>query len=127
MIGQMLLVGFRGLSVDDGSPIVQDIRDRGLGGVVLFDFDTPTNSPVRNVQSPAQLQALVAGLNAAAAGGGSLLVSIDEEGGEVARLDERHGFPPTESAASWAREMTPPIPSNAPQRWAPPSRRLAST
>ena len=107
MIGQMLLVGFRGLSVDDGSPIVQDIRDRALGGVVLFDFDTPTNSPVRNVQSPAQLQALVAGLRAAAPGGAPLLVSIDEEGGEVARLDERHGFPPTESAASLGARNDP--------------------
>lgn len=97
----MLLVGFRGLTVDDQSLIVQDIRDRGLGGVVLFDFDTPTNSPVRNVQSPAQLKALVAALKSAVAAGGSpLLVSIDEEGGRVARLDQRHGFPATESAAA---------------------------
>lgn len=95
----MLLVGFRGLTVDDQSPIVQDIRDRGLGGVVLFDFDTPTNTPVRNVESPGQVKALVAALKAAA-GAGSLLVSIDEEGGLVARLDQRHGFPATESAAA---------------------------
>ena len=95
----MLLVGFRGLTVEDQSPIVQDIRDRGLGGVVLFDFDTPTNTPVRNVDSPAQVKALVAALKAAA-GAGSLLVSIDEEGGLVARLDQRHGFPATESAAA---------------------------
>ena len=91
----MLLVGFRGLTVDDRSPIVQDIRDRGLGGVVLFDFDTPTNTPVRNVESPAQVKGLVAALKAAA-GADSLLVSIDEEGGLVARLDQRHGFPATE-------------------------------
>ena len=95
----MLLVGFRGLTVDDRSPIVQDIRDRGLGGVVLFDFDTPTNTPVRNVESPAQGKGLVAALKAAA-GADSLLVSIDEEGGLVARLDQRHGFPATESAAA---------------------------
>jgi beta-N-acetylhexosaminidase len=98
----MLLVGFRGVTVDDNSPIVQDIRDRGLGGVVLFDFDTPTNSPVRNIESPEQVRQLVAALTsaAAAAGAPTLLVSIDEEGGRVARLDERHGFPPTESAAA---------------------------
>ncbi len=107
-IGQMLLVGFRGLTVDDQSLIVQDIRDRGLGGVVLFDFDTPTNSPVRNVQSPAQLKALVAALKSAVAAGGSpLLVSIDEEGGRVARLDERHGFPATESAAALGARNDP--------------------
>ena len=41
-IGQMLLVGFRGLAVDQMHPIVADIRDRHLGGVVLFDFDAPS-------------------------------------------------------------------------------------
>jgi beta-N-acetylhexosaminidase len=105
----MLLVGFRGLTVDDTSPIVADIRDRGLGGVVLFDFDTPTNSPVRNIESSEQLRSLVAELKsaAAAAGGPVLLVSIDEEGGRVARLDQRHGFPPTESAAALGARNDP--------------------
>ena len=73
-----------------------DIRDHNLGGVVLFDFDTPTATPVRNVASPEQLTALVSGLQAAAAT--PLIVAIDEEGGKVARLDQRHGFPPTVSA-----------------------------
>ena len=104
----MLLVGFRGLTVDDGSPIVRDIRDHGLGGVVLFDFDTPTNSPVRNVESPQQVKALVAALKAAGgADAPALLVSIDEEGGLVARLDERHGFPATESAAALGARNDP--------------------
>ena len=96
-IGQMLLVGFRGLTVDDAGEIVADIRDRNLGGVLLFDHDQPTNSAVRNVASPDQLPMLVSGLQALAAT--PLLVAIDEEGGLVARLDPRHGFPPTYSAA----------------------------
>ena len=62
MIGQMLMIGFRGLEVDDEHFIVRDIRERHLGGVVLFDYDVPTQSPVRNVQSPAQVKALVASL-----------------------------------------------------------------
>jgi beta-N-acetylhexosaminidase len=95
-IGQMLLVGFRGLTVQESASIVADIRDHNLGGVVLFDFDTPTSTPVRNVASPEQLTALVSGLQAAAAT--PLIVAIDEEGGKVARLDQRHGFPPTVSA-----------------------------
>ncbi|MDQ2933508.1 MAG: glycoside hydrolase family 3 [Chloroflexota bacterium] len=105
----MLLVGFRGLTVDDSSPILQDIRDRGLGGVVLFDFDTPTNSPVRNIESPEQVRLLVAALKSAAtaAGAPELLVSIDEEGGRVARLNERHGFPPTESVAALGARNDP--------------------
>ena len=96
-IGQMLLVGFRGLTVDEASEIAGDIRDRNLGGIVLFDSDQPTHSKVRNVASPTQLTDLVSGLQALAMT--PLLVAIDEEGGLVARLDQRHGFPPTESAA----------------------------
>ncbi|PLS76864.1 MAG: glycoside hydrolase family 3 [Chloroflexi bacterium] len=96
MIGQMLMVGFRGLEVHGDSPIIQDIRDRHLGGVVLFDYDVPTQSPVRNIQSPDQVKALIQSLQAAAAV--PLLISIDEEGGKVRRLKPEFGFPPAVSA-----------------------------
>ena len=96
-IGQMLLVGFRGLTVEEASEIALDIRDRNLGGILLFDTDQPTHSAVRNVESPAQVTALTGGLQSLART--PLLVAIDEEGGLVARLDQRHGFPPTISAA----------------------------
>lgn len=96
-IAQMLLVGFRGLTVDAATEIVSDIRDRNLGGILLFDTDQPTHSKVRNVESPSQLTALISGLQSLATT--PLLVAIDEEGGLVARLDQRHGFPPTISAA----------------------------
>ena len=94
-IGQMLMVGFRVLQVSDDSPIVQDIRDRRLGGVVLFDYDVPTKSPVRNVESPTQVTALVKALQSASAT--PLLVAIDYEGGIITRLKEKHGFPRTVS------------------------------
>ncbi|MGZ6213459.1 MAG: glycoside hydrolase family 3 protein [Candidatus Limnocylindria bacterium] len=96
-IGQMLLVGFRGLTIEDAGDIVADIRDRNLGGILLFDTDQPTHSAIRNVESPAQLTALVSALQAVATT--PLFVAIDEEGGLVARLDQRHGFPATISAA----------------------------
>ncbi len=48
MLGQMLLVGFRGLAVEDQHPIVADLRDRHLGGVVLFDRDGPARSATRS-------------------------------------------------------------------------------
>jgi beta-N-acetylhexosaminidase len=95
-IGQMLLVGFRGLTVDDGHPIVRDIRDRSLGGVILFDYDVPSASPVRNIASPGQVRELVASLQSYA--DIPLLVAIDQEGGRVCRLKEEYGFPPTVSA-----------------------------
>ncbi len=92
-IGQMLMVGFRGLEVNDDHFVVRDIRERNLGGVVLFDYDAPSQSPMRNVESPAQLTALVASLQAAA--DAPLLIAIDHEGGILTRLKEERGFPPT--------------------------------
>src|SRR3990172_9322849 len=40
-IGQMLLVGFRGLTVAEAPTIAADIRDRGLGGVLLSTGTCP--------------------------------------------------------------------------------------
>jgi beta-N-acetylhexosaminidase len=95
-IGQMLMVGFRGLAVDDGHPVVQDIQDRFLGGVVLFDYDVPTQTPVRNIESPAQVMELIAALQTFSPL--PLLVAIDQEGGQIGRLKEEFGFPATVSA-----------------------------
>jgi beta-N-acetylhexosaminidase len=109
-IAQMLLVGFRGLRPDPDSEVVRDIIDHRLGGVLLFSFDQPTGSQIRNIESPDQLKALVAGLQAAAAGtsvGVPLLVATDEEGGRVARLGPDHGFPATESEAALGARNDP--------------------
>lgn len=95
-IGQMLLAGFRGLEASDRLPVVQDIRDHHLGGVILFDFDVPTNTPLRNIQSPAQVKALIAGLQAAASI--PLIVAVDQEGGRVQRLKAARGFSGAPSA-----------------------------
>ena len=97
-IAQMLLVGFRGSTVKGAAQTVVDIRDRGLGGVLLFDYDTPTKRYHRNISSPGQVRALIAGLRDAASI--PLLVAIDEEGGEVDRLKARYGFPATVSEAA---------------------------
>lgn len=96
-IGQMLKVGFRGLSIEESSHIARDIREYHAGSVVLFDYDVPTQSAERNIASPDQLRKLVADLKDLAAN--PLLVTVDQEGGRVARLKNRHGFPPTVSAS----------------------------
>lgn len=94
-IGQMIMVGFRGLSVTDGAPIVQDIRKRHIGGVILFDYDVPTGTWGRNIASPGQLRRLIGALQEAAVT--PLFVAVDQEGGKVARLKEKAGFPATHS------------------------------
>ncbi|MDQ2673619.1 MAG: glycoside hydrolase family 3 [Chloroflexota bacterium] len=99
-IARLLLVGFRGTTPDEAAATIADIRERRLGGVLLFDVDQPTGG-VRNIVSPDQVAALTAGLQEAA--GGELIIAIDQEGGRVARLDGRHGFPATRSAAELGR------------------------
>jgi len=96
MIGQMLMAGFRGYSVTEDSPIVRDIKERHLGGVVLFDYDVALGKPERNVQSPEQVAKLTADLQSYAAT--SLFVSVDQEGGRVQRLKAKYGFTETPSA-----------------------------
>lgn len=95
-IGQMLNVGFRGLSIENNSHIQRDLREYHLGSVVLFDYDVPSQNPVRNVESADQLHKLVSGLKKHAVE--PLLVMIDQEGGRVSRLKPRFGFPSSVSA-----------------------------
>jgi beta-N-acetylhexosaminidase len=95
-IGQMLMVGFRGLAITHHQdPVVQDIRDRHIGGVILFDYDVPQKRPMRNIQSSSQVSSLVTALQAYAEI--PLLIGIDYEGGVINRLKEQYGFPPTVS------------------------------
>ena len=92
-VGQMIMVGFRGLSVTDEHPIARDIRERNIGGVILFDYDVPTRTYGRNIESPKQLKALTASLQSRA--GIPLFIAVDQEGGKISRLKEKNGFPPT--------------------------------
>ncbi|QGY41940.1 glycoside hydrolase family 3 [Pseudodesulfovibrio cashew] len=97
MIGQMLMAGFRGYTVDDDSTIMRDIRERHLGGVILFDRDmTAWLDKGRNIKDPAQVKGLITKLKSAAHI--PLLVAVDQEGGRVQRLKETYGFTPTPSA-----------------------------
>jgi len=96
MIGQMLLVGFRGAFVGGDAPILRDIREHNLGGVILFDRDVQLQTPERNIQSPEQVKALTASLQANART--PLFIAVDQEGGRVRRLREDRGFAPGPSA-----------------------------
>jgi beta-N-acetylhexosaminidase len=71
-----LLAGFRGLEVPDW---LRAWLEDGLGGVCLFS---------RNVRDAEQLAALTADLRR---GGRDVVVAIDEEGGDVTRLELARG------------------------------------
>lgn len=94
-IGQMLMLGFRGMTLSPDSPIAADLRDRKIGSVVLFQYDSELKTFVRNIESAAQLRALNESLQALSSI--PLLISIDQEGGLISRLNERNGFPATHS------------------------------
>jgi beta-N-acetylhexosaminidase len=83
-IGQIFMVWFEG--ADAAPDVTALIRDRHLGGVIYY-------ANTGNIQSPTQVAALSAALQATAATtahGLGLLIGVDQEGGPVARL--RRGF-----------------------------------
>lgn len=97
-IGQMLLVGFRGFALDPTNPVVADVQQYNLGGVMLSDYDGLNRTWGMNISSAEQVQALVRDLQSLAST--PLLVAIDQEGGQVMRLKTSYGFPPNASHAN---------------------------
>jgi len=95
-IGQMLMVGFQGLSVDENSPIVRAIREQHIGNVVLFDQDVRNGLGQRNIQSAEQVRILTQSLQSVATV--PMLIATDQEGGFVNRLKVQYGFQPSFSA-----------------------------
>ncbi len=102
MIGQMVMVGFRGPAIDESNVIARDIESGLVGGVVLFDRDLMLKSKVRNIESPEQVRKLSGDLQALAQI--PLLIAVDQEGGRVQRFKEERGFAQTPSARELGRE-----------------------
>ena len=95
-IGQLLNVGFRGCHPAECALAVRDIREHGIGGVILFDQEMSDGSAGRrNIESPAQVRNLLAHFQSHARI--PLLTSIDQEGGRVNRLKAVYGFPASSS------------------------------
>ncbi|APO46667.1 glycoside hydrolase [Paenibacillus xylanexedens] len=78
-VGQLLMCGFHSQHADE--QVTRLIRDYHVGGVIYFR---------RNVESVDQLTRLSAELQdmAAEAGALPLMISVDQEGGMVARIDQ---------------------------------------
>ena len=110
-IGEMLLVGFRGTTIDSTHHIVRDIKRYHVGSVILFEYDSPSGTHHRNVSSPQQLKDLCTCLQSLA--DGNLFISVDQEGGMVTRLKARDGFPSTRSPQSTAAEGDKAVRTNA--------------
>ena len=101
MIGRMVVIGFGDAKIDEQSAIVKDIQMYDLGGVILFDRFYKEKNHVKNISSPAQLQLLTKQLKHFSQK--PLLISIDQEGGKVARLKPSYGFSEIPSALALSK------------------------
>ncbi len=101
MIGRMLLVGFPNENINKNSKITKTIQKYELGGVILFDRFYTDRNKIKNISSPKQLQLLTSTLKKISKE--PLLISVDQEGGKVARLKPAYGFKEIPSAKEISR------------------------
>ena len=118
MAGQMIITGFHGdgmgENVEDFAAIKDQITRGQIGGVILFDVDvsgllqqgmTMTEAKKQifssNIKNISQVKNLNKQLQSIAPT--TLLIAIDQEGGNIQRLKQEHGFAPIPSAKQMAQ------------------------
>ncbi len=112
-IGQMLIMGFSGTVVDEHHAVAHWLKNDGLGGVILFDYDLQSGKQGKNIVEQAQIKHLIHQLNhfsrqaLATSDPLPLLTAIDYEGGAVDRLSKVDGCMNT-MAASKQAVLSPP-------------------
>ena len=95
-IGQLIIAGFRGKTLEPDSEIANYINNYNIGGVILYDEDLAIGGTgTRNIESPSQVKDLIDQLQETS--NNSLLISVDQEGGDVQRLRSIYGFGETPS------------------------------
>ena len=95
-IGQMLLIGFPGATVD--KKVLEEVRAGKVGSIIIFEKNIPpTNSfiALKKIIWTYQQAAPI-----------PLFVSIDQEGGRVNRLKDKYGFPRSITAAAMGKAST---------------------
>ncbi len=90
-VGQMLMVGLYGTKISADSPIVKEMSEYDIGGIILFDHQ---DDKTRNIADPKQLKQLTSDLQTYARQTElpPLLIGIDQEGGMISNLKEKKGF-----------------------------------
>ncbi len=87
-IGQMLVVGFQGTTLDEKTAL--EIKDNNIGGIILFERSLSNPDAPRNITDKDQLISLINDLQSL--NDIPMFISIDQEGGTVARLNPTKGF-----------------------------------
>ena len=97
LVGQIIIAGFRGKALEKDSDIARYVTEFNIGGVILYDEDLEIGGDgTRNIESPKQVKKLVSQLQDLSEH--PLLISVDQEGGQVHRLKSVYGF---EETPSW--------------------------
>lgn len=92
---KLLIVGVQGQSLSSTNPIVDNIREDGVSGIILFGHNIASGE---GVDSRGQLTKFVGDIKGLR--DEKLFVSIDQEGGRVNRLKSSFGFKDMPSAKS---------------------------
>lgn len=95
VVGQMMMVGFDGTTINENSPIVQEIKTHHIGGV-LIDDHYYVNGKIhpRNIENPKQLKKLIQQLQFFAKKYDvyPLFIAVNQEGGKITALKSSKGF-----------------------------------
>lgn len=94
-IGQMLLIGVPGTSVDP--TVLKEIKEGKAGSIIFFEKNIDKANSYANLKKLAWTYQQAAPI--------PLFVSIDQEGGKVNRLKEKYGFPRSISAAAMSSSL----------------------
>lgn len=94
-IGQMILIGVPGTSVD--TTVLREIREGKAGSIILFEKNIAAKNSYAQLKKMIWTYSMVAPI--------PLFVSIDQEGGRVNRLKEKYGFPKSLSAANMSLSL----------------------
>lgn len=94
-LGQLLVVGFRGTEIDKNHQVIKDLKELHIGGVILYDYDHQLKSFGRNIESPDQMLKLASTLISNAPV--PPIISVEQDGGELAPLKHDYGFPSSRS------------------------------
>ncbi len=90
-IGQMIMIGFNGTELEETDPVIREIEQGDVGGIILFEKNLADSNSVD------VLSALTNSLQDKA--NVPLFIAIDQEGGKVNRLKTKYGFPKSVTAA----------------------------
>jgi len=93
-IANMFMLGFYGTASNSKS-IVNDICNKGLGGVIIFKKSPVNRAKVKNFTTAKDLKALTSQLKSC---GAKPLIAVDQEGGVVQRI-KFHKYPKASKVA----------------------------